>query len=206
MAAPAFCIHHPTRMWSYHMMQLNLSVGQNVRISAAITNLPPIVKLEIRGPLWLWAPHLWSCDDPKAWPSDGGGQVWWRLVMGRCVVSTWHRKRPVKEGFPPRDSLISHNLVQVTCQYKYIEGDLFMYYFFIKALPAGASTAILPVSPFRSDWKEALTNSPHGPLSWGVQCRLRMSTTGISNMNGGQVGGWGTAFEKCHLLLLAEPG
>lgn len=33
-----------------------------------------------------------------------------------CVVSTQHRKRPVGVGFPPSESVISHNLVQVTYQ------------------------------------------------------------------------------------------
>lgn len=52
---------------------------------------------------------------------------------------------------------------------------------------AEASIAIVPVSPFRSASEEDLTNSPHGPITWGVH-GLRMSTTGISDMGWGQVG------------------
>ncbi len=66
---------------------------------------------------------------------------------------------------------------------------IFIFYFYMKcSRSAGPSTAVLPASPFKSDQEEALTNSPHGPLSWGVHCLLRMSTTGISDMNWGQVG------------------
>lgn len=73
--------------------------------------------------MWVFPLYLWSCDDPHVWSSDGGVEVWWRLATGHCVVSTWHWKRCVGEGFPPRELLIRQVLVQVKYQ-RFLPGQL----------------------------------------------------------------------------------